>query len=225
MYFTPETLDFLFENRLHDSRQWFAENKPRFTKFVLTPFVELVGDLQDFMLQIDTKLITQPKVDKTISRIYRDTRFSKDKSLYRDHMWCVFMRDKRLYHGLPGFFFEISPQWYRYGCGYYQADSKSMACLRELILNNHSAFSKAQKAFAGQNLFIMEGDSYKRNHYPEQSPQRQQWLNRTNICFTHTCEDLSGLFSDTLLQQLKDGFILLKPVYNFLLLAEEVKSV
>ena len=80
MLFSEKTLDFLVENRIRDDRNWYKENKPVFEKYVLAPLQELVEKLTPTMLDIDDQFICQPKIGRAISRIHRDTRFSKDKT-------------------------------------------------------------------------------------------------------------------------------------------------
>ena len=80
MPITPEFFAFLVENRLHDSKPWFEAHREVYNKTVLEPLRGLVREMAPVMLTIDSELITQPAVGKTISRIFRDTRFSKDKS-------------------------------------------------------------------------------------------------------------------------------------------------
>ena len=217
---TQKTLDFLFENRLQNSKAWFEEHKSDYNNFVLAPLVELTIALTPTMLSIDDAFNCEPKVNKCISRIYRDTRFSKDKSLYRDVMWIVFMREKKLYNGVPGFFFELSPEKFRYGCGYYGADASSMEAIRTLILAGDKDFKNALAAAEKQTVFSMEGDMYKKSKYPDQPDSIKNWLDRKDICFIANSTDADLLFSDKLADRLAQDFKLLEPVYQFLMKAE-----
>jgi uncharacterized protein (TIGR02453 family) len=79
--YSPTTITFLNGLKENNNKAWFEENKPDYQKFVLEPSQELVTELAPLMLSIDPKLEVSPK--KSISRIYRDVRFSKDKSPYR----------------------------------------------------------------------------------------------------------------------------------------------
>ena len=108
MPISEKTLEFLWENRIKNSRQWYIEHKEEFQKFVLQPMMELVEKLEKPLHEIDPLLIVVPKVGKSISRVHRDIRFSKDKTLYRDVMWCVFARDKKKFHS-PVFLWNILP--------------------------------------------------------------------------------------------------------------------
>ena len=84
MAFSAKTLDFLFENRLQDSRDWFLDHKDTYQAVLLEPMKDLVRSLTPVMLEIDAKVTTEPRVDKTICRLRRDTRYSHDKSLCRE---------------------------------------------------------------------------------------------------------------------------------------------
>lgn len=215
MPISEKTLDFLFDNRMQDSRAWFQAHREQYQRYVLEPMTELTEQLAPAMQAIDPQLVTLAKVGKCISRIYRDTRFSRDKSIYRDVMWCVFMRDKKEYRCPPGFVVEFSPRGFRYGCGYYDIPAANMQALREIILRGDKSFQMARRAYAGQDIFGMEGELYKRSHYPGEPEEKQQWLNRKCIAFMHNSEDFDLLFSEDLWRTLAEGFALLKPVYDF----------
>lgn len=220
MPFSEESLKFLFENRVVDSKAWFLEHRDEYERLVLEPMRELVKALEPAILSIDPLLICEPKVGRSISRIYRDTRFSHDKSIFRDVMWCVFIRDKKLYNGLPGFWFEFSPRIIRYGCGYYQASPESMEAMRELIIADDKTFKAAQKALKNQSVFRLDGEKYKRSRHPEQPEEKREWLDRRDIGFITESEDFDLLFSDALADKLAADFKLLVPMYDFMMAAE-----
>ncbi|HIQ59228.1 MAG TPA: DUF2461 domain-containing protein [Candidatus Merdivicinus intestinavium] len=217
MPLSPKSLDFLFENRLHDSREWFEEHKEQYRELVVRPMAELVQELTPAALEIDPEFTTEPRVDRTISRVRRDTRFSRDKSLYRDNVWLIFKRGKMHGTELPGVYLEVTGQGFSYGCGFYSASTRYMNCLRELVLKDDPAFRKAQRAFSAQNVFVMEGECYKRPRFPGQPEEKRQWLERRNICFSADSRDFDLLFSGRLGQKAAEDLLLLKPVYEFLL--------
>lgn len=91
--FSQEAPRFLLENRMNNSKEWYEEHKHVYRKYVYEPFVELVKELSPAMKEIDSSIITVPS--KIISRVRRDTRFTKDKTLYRDNAWIVFCGTNR----------------------------------------------------------------------------------------------------------------------------------
>lgn len=221
MPFSPKTLDFLMENRLKDSRTWFQEHRGEFQEWVIKPMSELVLALSETIDQIDPQLVCEPKVGKSLSRVYRDTRFSHDKSLYREVMWCVFTRDKKAFPCSPALVFEFSPDGFRYGCGYYDAPVKTMEAVRALILENDKSFRDALKAYRQQDLFALEGECYKRSRHPGEPDWKRDWLDRRNMAFMHNSRDFELLFSQRLPGVLAEGFLTLKPIYRFFCKAEE----
>lgn len=217
MPFSQDTLDFLFINRMEDSRKWFEEHNAEYRIHVLEPLRELVQELTPHMLQIDSQFVTEPKVDKTICRIWRDTRYSHDPSLYRDTMWIIFKRDRMHTTEYPGIYFEITCTGFNYGCGFYHASTSYMHLLRKAVLENSDAFQKAQHAFMNQDIYHMLGECYKRPHYPDQPEEIQQWVERRNIGFTAESEDMELLFSPALADKLSEDLEKLSPIYQFLL--------
>ena len=218
MPFSEKTLDFLFENRLQDSKDWFDQHKKQYQQYVLEPLEELVTQLADTALMLDPLVVTEAKVGKTISRIRRDTRFSKDKRIYREHMWIIFKRGPRMYGtDAPGIYFEISPDNFGYGAGFYSASTEYMDALRRSILAGSPEAVEAVDCYEAQSLYQLDGERYKRPHYPDQPAKVQKWLDLRNISVSTESTDAELLFSDHLAQKVAQDLLLLKPIYRFLL--------
>lgn len=222
--FSAKTLDFLFENKIHDSKEWFTEHKQQYQELVFDPLHDLVEALAPHMLKIDDKLTVEPRVDRTICRIRRDTRFTHDKSIYRANMWVIFKRGKMHGTEVPGIYFDISGAGFSYGCGFYNASTEYMQTMRELVLAGHPAFKKADRALRIQEVFRMDGDLYKRSKFPNQPEKLRQWLDRKGISFNADSKDFDLLFSDRLADKLIQDFQVMKPLYDFLLLVSEERT-
>jgi uncharacterized protein (TIGR02453 family) len=214
--FTPETFKFLLELEFNNNKPWFEENKPDYLKYVVEPFKLLVKDLSGYMLSIDPGFETRAEISKTISRIYRDVRFSKNKTPYKSSVWLTFKRVGRDSTYDPCFFFEITPHLYRYGMGFYTTSKQAMDRLRELIDDNDPEFIKADKAYRKQNVFIMEGDRYKKLYNGEKPEDLLQWYQRKNIYFMCTRKLEDKLFTGQISDDLKHDFELILPLYQFL---------
>ncbi len=223
MTFSKEGLDFLFENKMRDSKPWFVEHRDIYEEKVLEPMRELVEALSPTMNEIDARMICEPKIGKSISRIYRDTRFTHDKSIFREKIWCVFTRDKKLYEGLPAFFVEITPDGFSYGCGYWRASTASMNRFRELILNDDKDYKAARKAIEKSDVFTLYADKFKRSKYPFESESKREWLDMKNIGAICYSNDFELLFSDALSKKLADDLKTLTPFYRFLMKVEAGK--
>lgn len=214
--FTPESFQFLHDIKEHNSKSWYEGHKPDYRRLLLTPFQDLVGDLSGFMLSIDPQLVTTPAIDKTISRIYRDTRFSKDKSLYRDSMWLTFKRPVTEWQEAPAYFFEITPEGYRYGMGFYSAATPFMERFRERLKAKPERFL-ATISFLKQNSpFIVEGERYKKNHGGDLPDELRDWFQYKSFYLTSNHQIDQILFTDQLVGELTVGFEILAPLYRYL---------
>lgn len=218
MPFSNETLNFLFENRSNNSKEWFHAHKADYDSYVKKPFAELIAGLEPTIHTIDKEILCD---SRRISRIYRDTRFSKDKSLFRENMWCSLSRPKDN-RPMPEFYFVCGTSGISYGCGYYQMSREAIEAMRLLILSNDESFLKAKKAVEKQKVFAIGGDLYKRSKYPNQPEDIQLWLNRKNIYAYHDSKDFDLLFSEGLAQKVASDMKLLKNFYMFLLKAESM---
>lgn len=107
---TPDAMWLLAENRFHDSKSFYEEKKPQIQAQVLRPLRALLEDLTPFMLDIDPQFVTEPGRNGNISRIRRDNRYTRDKSMYRENAWIVFEREQKGVGVQPRLF-----------CGYFRA--------------------------------------------------------------------------------------------------------
>jgi len=217
--FTPRTLEFLTENHLRGSREWFAEHKGEYQELVVRPLHELTAALTPTAEAIDPLLVTDPKA--VVSRIYRDMRFAKGGSPYRDLMWLSFRRDKQAYPCWPEIYVIVSPDVFFYGCGHYAARADVMDTIRHMILEKDPRFLRAKEALEDQQNFKLEGDRYKKSRFPDQPADLTNWLDRKSLCFS--CRPpLTALFDEKLAEHMAENLKMIKPVYDFLIHAEGI---
>lgn len=141
--FSEASIRFLWEIRLNNHSAWFTAHKQDYQQYLLEPMKNLVTELAGTMKQLDPWLEVTPGVNKTISRIHRDIRFSRDKSPYRDRIWITFKRKIKDWQDAPAYFFEITPEFYRFGMGFYQASKETMNGFRAALLEKTDDFQKA----------------------------------------------------------------------------------
>lgn len=218
MPFSVKTPDFLVENCLNDSKVWFTEHKEEYRKYITEPFAEVVNGLAETMHSIDSELVCDPK---KLSRLYRDARYAKGGPIFRDYVWYTFCRPKEDKYVQLGFYFSVSPDGFSYGCGFYNAGSSIMNEYRRLILDGSKAFADALKAYKAQKVFSLYGEMYKRSKFPDESPEKQDWLNRKNAGIACNSNDFALLFGSGLIPKLAEDFRSVAPIYKFFLAAEE----
>ena len=214
--FSQKTLDFLRDIKANNNKGWFEEHKPYYLEYILEPLKNLVIELDSFMLTIDPYFETRPAINKTISRIYRDTRFSKDKSPFKSTMWITFKRPSKDWRDAPAYFFEIAPDSYRYGMGLYSASPDTMYRFREMIDKRPKEFLKAISFYSKQQIFAVEGEKYKRIFDENKPEEIQNWYQRRNLYLVCNRRIDNRLFKRDLIDDLIFGFGLLAPFYQYL---------
>lgn len=223
MAFSEKTTEFLFENRVTDSKLWFEAHRAEYEELVLSPLRQLVRDLTPTMLEIDPLLCCEPKIGKCISRVFRDTRYSRDKHIFRDVMWISFARSRiTVDGGMPGFFFELSPRSLRWGCGWFQASAETMAVFRERVLAGDKRFLAVERMLKKHPSFYLMDERYKRSKYPQQPEALRKWLDLKNVCLLADGDVAQLLPDPALAELLAKEFKAMRPLYDFLMAVDSL---
>ncbi len=215
--FSRQMFTFLRDLGRNNDKTWFEAHRPVYEEHVLTPLRDLVNDMADSMLGIDLSFEVAPAVGKTISRIYRDTRFSKDKSPFRDCVWITFKRSAKDWaRYVPGYFLEINPTWYRYGLGFYDAAPDLMVRFRQQIDEDPQSFLKAIGWFAQQDTFTLEGERYKRPLGQDKPEPIRTWYGYKTFYLTCNRKTDAAILSPNFADQLMAHFGLAAPLYHYI---------
>ncbi len=214
--FSPEALVFFEELAGNNHKTWFEAHRSDYETYLLEPLKCLVDGLAETIRDIDPELVTIPAVDKTISRIYRDTRFSRNKSPYKTCLWLTFKRRRADWKDTPCFFFEIGADGYRFGMGFYGATKETMDRVRRFIETEPVKFREAVAWLEGQDIFTLEGECYKRPLNATLPDDLQRWHRRKNIYLVCNRVPDGRLFSPGILEDLRAGFARLAPTYHLL---------
>lgn len=213
--FSQHTLDFLLINSQKNSKRWFEEHRNEFEEHVLLPFRALSDSISQTIADIDGEI--ESRSHRTVSRIYRDTRFSSDKSLYKKTLWITFKRPVKNWTDFPGFFFELSPDFYRYGMGFFSASKETMDGIRLLVDENPELLTKQFSVLEKLKGFVIEGTEYKRIINPLVSKDLLSLYQKKNIYFVKNFPVNKALFSKTLASEISDSFSKLAQLYYFLI--------
>jgi len=129
-------------------------------------------------------------------------------------MWITFKRPGDGWQARPAYFFEIAPDSYRYGMGFYTAPKSTMSALREMIDTHSKKLKKAVSILSEQKDFVVEGEMYKRLRIKDTSEEMLNWYQRKNIYLVCNRRVDSKLFSVQVETDLRSGFWLLAPLYH-----------
>lgn len=138
--FPQAGIDFFRSLARHNNRDWFNPRKAIFEEQVKEPMRRLVEALNAQLADFAPEHVTDPA--KAIYRFYRDTRFSADKTPYKDHIAANFPRRGLGRHDCAGFYFAVSHKEVAVGGGVYLPGPESLAAMRGRLAGRHEEFRK-----------------------------------------------------------------------------------
>ena len=132
--FNAETIAFLHELKANNNRDWFNENKPRYEELVLDVALNFIQSMHDPLLKIAPNFTAIPKrMGGSLMRVYRDTRFSKNKTPYKTNIGIQFRHERAKDVHSPGYYVHIAPEEVFIGVGMWRPDSDALRGIRERI--------------------------------------------------------------------------------------------
>ena len=162
-HFTPDLLRFLRELRSHNDRDWFNANKERYERSVRDPFLRFVADLRPRLKQISPHFVADPKpVGGSMMRIYRDTRFSKDKTPYKTAVAAQFWHARGKDGATPAFYLRLQPGDSGVGAGIWRPEPGALQRIRKAIVADPKTWAKIKGGREFKSTCGMAGESLKR---------------------------------------------------------------
>jgi len=144
-YFDKHTFDFLSELKQKNDRAWFNSNKERYDRDVKEPFLDFITDAGPRLAKISRYLVADARpVGGSLFRIYRDTRFSKDKTPYKTHAGAHFQLGGKGVHG-PGYYLHLEPGQCFVAGGMWMPETKQLQMIRERIVAKPAEWRAAGK--------------------------------------------------------------------------------
>src|SRR5580704_1305555 len=135
--FNSKAIGFLRGLKRHNNREWFNARKAQYEELVRAPMLEVVARLAVDFQKFAPELTAGPK---SLLRLYRDTRFSEDKSPYKTHVSAVFPNRQLPKLGGAGLYMEVTPGWVWVGGGMHAPDTPLLHQAREHIALNFRRF-------------------------------------------------------------------------------------
>jgi uncharacterized protein (TIGR02453 family) len=214
--FPPEAMTFFRGLKKNNKREWFQQRKHIYDERVKAPMLDLVTAVNAHLAQFAPDYIVDPA--KAVYRIYRDTRFSKDKTPYKTHIAASFPRRGLQKHAGAGFYFSVAPDELEFAGGVYMPGPDELRGIRNFLDGNHEEF---QRIVQGRSLCKLmgelQGDSLSRvpkgflpDHPAADLLRMKQWL------FYTTDADPALATTAKLLPAIVDRFRAMTPFVEFL---------
>jgi uncharacterized protein (TIGR02453 family) len=163
-YFSDKAFTFFRDLAANNQRDWFNANKQRYIDEVRDPFLAFITEVDQRIKVISPYYGGNPKANGgSLFRIYRDTRFSKDKTPYKTWAGARFTHSDRGRHGAPVFYLHLQPGQVFIGAGIWHPEARQLNTLRTFLQNNPSTWLEVTRNPAMRRHFKLGGSSLKRS--------------------------------------------------------------
>ncbi len=181
-WFSPRAFAFLAELAANNDREWFRANKSRYLADARDPALRFIGDFAGPLRRISPHFRADPRAQGgSLFRIYRDTRFSRDKSPYKTHIGIHFRHEAAKDAHAPGFYLHIEPGNCFMGGGVWHPAGPALRRIREGIDEDSQGWKRASRGRRFRERFELAGDSLVR------APRGFGWTIRSSkICAART---------------------------------------
>lgn len=162
--FPQNTIIFLTKLSRNNSKVWFETNREKFNADFLTPALQFVIDMGEKLSALSPNINAIPKIDKSIFRLHRDVRFSKDKAPFKTNMGLYFWEGRGKKMECPGFYFHIEPKHFFLGAGMYMFTKDQLIKYREIVSDPEKAkrLNEIISKLLKKKNFKLGGKTYKK---------------------------------------------------------------
>ena len=162
-HFTPDLFEFLRDLQANNNREWFQANKGRYEQQVKEPLLQFIEDFRPELHSITEHFVADTRVNGgSMFRIYRDVRFSRDKSPYKTQAAAHFRHEAGKTAHAPGFYLHLAPDEVFAGVGLWHPDSATLGRIRGRIVSNTEEWERTARHPGFLDAFDVTGSSLKR---------------------------------------------------------------
>ena len=160
---TPALFDFLRDLEANNERSWFEANKTRYRAEVRDPMLDFIAAFGELLEEISPHFRADPRPNGgSLFRIYRDTRFSRNKTPYKTNVGAHFRHTAGKDVHAPGFYLHLEPGACLAGCGVWLPDGPTLARIRNAIVDRPDEWQRITTARAFLETFALTGETLKR---------------------------------------------------------------
>jgi uncharacterized protein (TIGR02453 family) len=158
--FTADTIGFLRELAANNQRDWFAYNKSRYELYVLDPALAFIESMGPRLERISEHFVAIPKRSGgSLMRVYRDTRFARDKTPYKTNIGIQFRHERGKDVHAPGFYLHVEPGNCFIGAGSWHPDSSALQKIRQRIAERGDEWERASGSRSFVRNFRLSGET------------------------------------------------------------------
>jgi len=162
-YFTPKLFKFLRDLKKNNDKSWFAENKQRYFDEVRDPFLDFIAAFAPRLHKINPHFVADSRpLGGSLFRIYRDVRFSRDKSPYKTNAGAQFNHEQSKNVHAPGFYLHLEPGEVFAAAGIWHPDAVTANKVRQAIAGNPEKFKRILSAKSFKEHCTISGEELSR---------------------------------------------------------------
>jgi len=214
--FPEETFQFFLDIRFHNDSLYFNEHRERYQQDVQRVFYDFIDALAPAMLKIDHAMEVRPA--KCLARLRRDTRFTKDKTPYRDHLWITFRPGGEGREGNAMFWFELGLETMSWGMGIW-GDNRPVTdrMRRQIAAKPHVLQNILDDLRQCPSEFRLEGSILKKLAVPETVPDElMNWYRAKELYVSRLGITHRWCRSKALVDRVRKDYMALSPLYQYL---------
>ncbi len=162
-HFEPSLFRFLRDLKRNNRREWFQAHKRRYEREVRDPLLAFIADFGPQLRRISRHIVADPRpVGGSLFRIYRDTRFSRDKSPYKTVAAAQFRHERGKDVHAPGFYLHLEPGNPFAGVGLWHPEAEPLRAVRDAIVQDPARWKRAIGGKAFRDRYELSGEALKR---------------------------------------------------------------
>ena len=223
-YFTAATLKFLKDLTDNNDREWFQENKQAYEDKVRTPALAFIEDIAPKLQLIAPRFRAIPKkMGGSLMRVYRDTRFGKDKTPYKTNIGIQFRHEAGKDVHAPGYYLHVENGNFFLGAGIWRPDSTALGKIRDRIIENGNEWVSTRENKTFNKNFSLDGDSLKNGPrgYPKDHPLMEDLKRKDFIAINEITK--KDVLSEGFLDEVVTQFDNTEPLMRFLCSALDIR--
>lgn len=206
--------DFMIALRFNNSKEFMAAHREDYIRLMRHPHFQLIEALTPQMLDIDPQMEVRPT--KALSRIFRDTRFSRDKSPYRDHHWIAFRHAGEPRDQAVMFWFEVQIDSLSWGLGYWGENRPAMDMMRRRMLSHPDDLLTLLPSLKESGLLISGDKHRKMAPPPDLHPGLQPYYALKELYIMRQDPKREWIYSEELIKQLTNDYRAMSPFYRLM---------
>jgi uncharacterized protein (TIGR02453 family) len=217
--FPRELVEFYQDLSKNNNREWFTAHKSDFDKYVMEPSRDFVYEMGKKLQKIAPNIVADPRVNKSIFRPYRDTRFSKDKTPYKTHMGILFWTGNLKKMDCPGYYFHIEPPALMLGVGNHCFSKPILQLYRDSVVDSKRgpALVRAVRGIRKKGDYQIGTKHYKKTPRGyDKEHENAEFLLYNGLTAAFTTDIPEDFYSRTILDYAFKKFKDMSPVHTWL---------